>query len=340
MKQVFSIFILVGTIILACGTRSSDIDKLTPDSQTWQIAEQVSEKIPALNPETNQVLAQSDSFVITTGGLFNELQRTMGPQLNQLPSFSKSQLKDYISQNLDELIHIKLLLAAAKEEHAQPSDAKIDSILQNLFQIDSENPKIKEILKQQGMDLETIKQDIRESFLIDKYLKSTVYKDIFVEEEEIVDYYHNVDKKASVRHILLSTKDKTEEEEKAILKQMKEIRRRALEGEEFAALAREYSDDPGSNESGGLIENFYRGQMVKEFEEATFNTPVGEISEIFETRYGYHIVKVINRIKADRPLSVLHDEIQNKLMEEKKSRAFKDHIQKLEKEYHFKRFFE
>ncbi len=340
MKQVFSIFILVGTIILACGTRSSNVDKLTPDSQTWQLAEQVSEKLPALNPQTNKVLAQSDSFVITTGSLFNELERTMGPQLNQLPSFSNSQLKEYMSETLDGLIHIKLLLTAATERHAQPSNAKVDSILHNLFQIDPDNSKIKDILKQQGMDLETIKKDIRESFIIDKYLKSTVYKDIHVEEKEIVDYYHNVDKKASVRHILLSKEDKTEEEKKALLEKIKEIRQKALDGEEFPELARKYSDDPGSKENGGLIENFYRGQMVKEFEEATFNTPVGEISEIFETRYGYHILKVLSRIKADRPLDILHDDIYNKLMEEKKSKAFKDHIQKLKADYDFARFFE
>ena len=79
-----------------------------------------------------------------------------------------------------------------------------------------------------------------------------------------------------------------------------ELRQRILDGEDFAALAVEYSDDTGSGANGGDLGWARRGAYVAEFDEAAFSLPIGETSEPIKTQFGYHIIQVIER-DANRP---------------------------------------
>ena len=70
---------------------------------------------------------------------------------------------------------------------------------------------------------------------------------------------------------------------------------RARAGEDFAALARDNTDDPGSKENGGFYDWFGRGRMVPEFENAAFGLQIGQISGLVETQFGFHIIKLEGR---------------------------------------------
>jgi parvulin-like peptidyl-prolyl isomerase len=101
-------------------------------------------------------------------------------------------------------------------------------------------------------------------------------------------------------------------------------------------MAKQFSEDPGSKDNGGLYENFGRGQMVKPFEDAAFSVPVGQISGVVETTYGYHIIQVVDRKKETRPFEEVRGEIESRLKEGKQGTAVKDHVKELKEKAKFK----
>ena len=81
-------------------------------------------------------------------------------------------------------------------------------------------------------------------------------------------------------------------------------RQRVIRGESMASIAKLYSEDPGSAANGGQYDGIVRGVMVPEFEKAAYGLKPGEISEVFETQYGFHFIQLISR-KGDT-LSLRH----------------------------------
>ena len=79
-----------------------------------------------------------------------------------------------------------------------------------------------------------------------------------------------------------------------------EIQKRAAGGEDFAALAKQYSEDPTSKANGGELPKFARGEMVPEFEAAAFSLAPGQVSDVVTTMYGYHVIKAIDRSPAKK----------------------------------------
>jgi peptidyl-prolyl cis-trans isomerase SurA len=84
----------------------------------------------------------------------------------------------------------------------------------------------------------------------------------------------------------------SEESKKTAKEKLENIRQRALKGESFAELARKNSEDPGSASNGGMYAHVKRGVMVAEFENVAFSLKVGDISEVFETQFGFHIIQL------------------------------------------------
>ena len=117
-------------------------------------------------------------------------------------------------------------------------------------------------------------------------------------EQQITEYYEDnqemfkQEKEVKARHILFKlSKDTSEEEEKKIKEKALSVLKMANEGDDFAALAKEYSEGP-TGEKGGDLGFFSRGRMVKPFEEAAFKMKKDEISDLVKTSFGYHIIWV------------------------------------------------
>ena len=107
---------------------------------------------------------------------------------------------------------------------------------------------------------------------------------------------------ASVRHVLIATVDSQTGEEKRTeeeaLQLALEVKDKLQKGADWNEMAREYSDDPGSKENGGLYENVKTGVWVEEFKKAANSQPVGVIGDPVRTEYGYHVIKVESRKEA------------------------------------------
>lgn len=97
---------------------------------------------------------------------------------------------------------------------------------------------------------------------------------------------------------------------------------RIRKGEDFAAVAREASEDPGSASRGGELGVFAKGQMVPAFEQVAFALPVGQVSDVVESPFGFHIIKVHERVPAGKvPFETARDQIKNHLAQSQREKA-------------------
>ncbi|MBZ0232969.1 MAG: peptidyl-prolyl cis-trans isomerase [Deltaproteobacteria bacterium] len=80
---------------------------------------------------------------------------------------------------------------------------------------------------------------------------------------------------------------------------IRELRERIVNGEDFGAIAEEYSNDPGSASRGGDLGYLHKGELVKEMEEFAWEAPIGELSDVIQTTYGFHIAIVNDRHISD-----------------------------------------
>jgi peptidyl-prolyl cis-trans isomerase C len=138
-------------------------------------------------------------------------------------------------------------------------------------------------------------------------------------------------------HILLLTTDPTthaelsEAQKAAKKKEMEGILKRARAGEDFGKLAKEYSEDPGSKDNGGEY-TFPRGRMVPEFEAAAFSLNTNQISDIITTPYGYHIIKLYEKIPAKKvEFDKVEPDIKEYLKQQDVQKLVADYVRKLKK---------
>ncbi len=145
-----------------------------------------------------------------------------------------------------------------------------------------------------------------------------------VAESEIDLYYgrnrslYEIPERVRASHILFMTQGKSEEETAKIKAKAEEILKQVRSGGDFAAIAQKNSEDPVSAKEGGDLGWVMRGQMVPEFETATFSMQPGQISELVKTEFGFHIIKVQERERARlRPLEEVREEIRSAVAAEK-----------------------
>ena len=128
--------------------------------------------------------------------------------------------------------------------------------------------------------------------------------------------------KVRASHILISTVDKdgkelSPEKKKEAKKEAEEIYKKVKAGEDFATLAKEYSQDEYSAVNGGDLGFVEKGQMVPEFEAAAFGLKKGEVSEIVESQYGYHIIKVTDKVYKEETFDEAKSDIKKELLYQK-----------------------
>ncbi|QIW22396.1 peptidylprolyl isomerase [Bacillus thuringiensis] len=201
--------------------------------------------------------------------------------------------------------------------------AMLDKILLDKYKVsdDEAKKKVEELKKQMGdnfkayltqtgaKDEDELKNKIKTQIAFEKAVKASVT------EKEIKNLYKP---KLKASHILV--KDE---------KTAKEIKEKLNNGEDFAALAKQYSEDPGSKEKGGELPEFGPGQMDPKFEEAAYKLEAGQVSDLIKSSYGYHVIKLTEKIELkpfDQEKDNIRKELEQKRLKDQKwqQQFFKD----------------
>lgn len=340
MKYLYLALSLVVLLLCSC---SGDKEKVTlqPGTPSYAFAKDLSSVVPAVDPDSNKVIIETNTFSISTGEVIDVIFTNFGPRSSELKNLAPDRIKSVIEMNAEQLAKEKLLLNAAGKKGITVTDAQVDSLLEVQYQKVGGEDVFQNYIAKNGVTIEYVKKDIANGFIVSKYMERIIMDDSGISEKELMDNYQQLiqnDKTATVKHILLLTQGKSEQEKAGIYKKMQGILARAKNGEDFDQLAATYSEDPGSKDKGGLYEDFERGTMVKPFEDAAFSVPVGELSDIIETQYGYHILKVIDRKKESRSFEEVKPEIKQKLVKEKDRDFVNHHIEKLKEESNYQKF--
>jgi peptidyl-prolyl cis-trans isomerase C len=248
-------------------------------------------------------------------GLF---ERRIRRSINNLPAAQLAKLHDAI---LNDLINRELLYQESVKKKLTVTEAEIQTEFDRLKGRYQDPEQFKAILTQMQMTEASLKDQIRRKIAVQRLINQEVGDKITITEAEAKTAYDKSpedfkqDAQVHARHILIKVAPDADQAAKDdALKKIKAIQKEANNGADFAELAKKHSEGP-SNTRGGDLGFFGRGQMVKPFEDAAFALDAGKISDIVETRFGYHLIKVEEK-KEERALSF--DEVKDDLMKKLK----------------------
>jgi peptidyl-prolyl cis-trans isomerase C len=248
-------------------------------------------------------------------------------------------LKNAKTAILNKLIDAELLYQAGQKLGVKDLDKQTDELFAQKKKQFGSPAEYEKALKETNLTEKDLKLLIRKDIVINNLLGKEVADKVKVSDDEAKKFYDdNKDKfktEESVRasHILIGVGEKASAEDKKKAKEKAEaIRKRLLAGEDFAAVAKKESTCPSAPQ-GGDLGFFSKGQMVPEFEKAAFALKPGEISDVVETKFGYHIIKVQEKKPAG---TVSFDEakknIEQYLKGQKVQKGVNEYLEKLRKD--------
>ena len=211
-------------------------------------------------------------------------------------------------QILDSLIQMQLLASMATDADKTKGKETCEKRMQEIKTRSGSEENLNRQLKSVGMTIDELKKKMGEECLAETVLERELK--VTVSDEEARKYYDENPSKfeqpemVRASHILFMTIDDARAELSADKKAAKrkiaeDVLKRARAGEDFAKLAKDFSEDPGSKDKGGEY-IFPRGQMVPEFEAAAFSMKTNQISDIITTQFGYHIIKLSEKMPAQK----------------------------------------
>lgn len=231
--------------------------------------------------------------------LLSEVEMAYKEKLSEDSSASKCSV-------LEELMFQKLLLVQAEKDSVTVTDNEVDAEIGrrlayyiNMF---GSQEKFEEFYgKKVNVFKDEVRPNVKDQLIIQK-MQQKISGDIKISPTEVKLFYESIPKDSlplipteyEWSQIVIQPKV-SDEAKKLAREQLESYRKRVINGESMSVLAALYSEDPGSSKNGGRYDNVARGMMVPEFEAVAFRLKPGEVSEIFETPYGYHFIQVIAR---------------------------------------------
>lgn len=214
----------------------------------------------------------------------------------------------------------------AQKQNIKIEDSEVNEKFDQLKDALNTNPLYKEKLEKAGVTEDFLKEQIKKDLVVAKY-KENFIKDIKISDKEMEAYYNNHKDQFNVEEvkasqILISTLDKdnkevSKEEKEKLKEKAQSVLDKIKNNEDFANLAKEYSDDKNSGKDGGDLGYFAKSDKNVEFTKEVFKLDTNQVSNLIETPYGYHIVKVTDKRPVTKSFEDSKDDIKAKILNEK-----------------------
>jgi len=296
---------------------------------------------PAAPPAVKPVPAQLPEIVARVNGApiaRAEFERAVRSLEGQARGPVPPDRRDAIYRQLvDQLVALKLLSQECVARKIAVADAEIESRLAEMKKPLGTEQAFTAALAERQMTLDTLKSEIRQQLQARKLVDAEIKPTVSVTDADVTDFYEkNPDKFQELEavhaaHIMIRTPDATDEAQKkkakaeatAVLAELKK-------GGDFAALARQHSQDAGSAANGGDLGLVPRGRTPPVFEQAAFALKPGQMSGVVETPAGYHIIKVsAHRDARTVPLQEVKPQVQEFLTQQQLQRKTEAFLTKL-----------
>jgi peptidyl-prolyl cis-trans isomerase D len=281
-----------------------------------ELADQIRQLLPAAFPNGKWVGAQAYSamvqqqFGITVSDFEDQLrQGILEQKFRELVTAGVTVTpadvrQEYLRQNEKVKINYVLVDPAALAAKMRPADSDLQAWY-NAHKSEYQVPE-KRSANYLVLDLGLLKKN---TVIPDDQLRT--YYTANIDQYKVPDRVH-------VEHILFMTVGKTDAEIAEIKKQAEQVLQKVKHGGDFSKLASQYSEDPGSKSKGGDLGWIVRGQTVPAFEKVAFSLPVGQVSDLVKTQYGFHIIKVLGKETAHtKSFDEVRDQILQTLLTER-----------------------
>jgi parvulin-like peptidyl-prolyl isomerase len=248
------------------------------------------------------IAAEVNSVPISRKELSDLVSATI-PRITGHRTLPEERMTFFKTQALNQLIGQELLYQQAKKEKVKVKKAEIEEELKKIKNRYPDEKAFNEDIKRKGLTADEIKKGLERYLLITKIMKTKekeIDEKVVINDEDLLPYYEkNKDKfilpeQIRIRQIMISVDPGAGDQEwKEAEKRAGEISGKAIKGEDFVKLAREFSDDKETRENGGDVGLMHKGQMpMPEIEEFAFSLKAGDISQPVRTIYGYLVIKV------------------------------------------------
>lgn len=255
---------------------------------------------------------------------------------NQQVEGDKTRGDEFKEDILNRMIQDELVYQKAEDKKLVPSDEEVNKQYDEFKKSIGDNGEYIKKLKDAGIDEAFLKDQMKKDVAIQNYSAEYI-ANLKTSNDDLNKYYN--DKKEEFRkeevkasHILISTQDAegkalSDKDKANKKKEAEDILAKIKAGEDFGDLAKKYSNDPGSAKNGGDLGFFAKGVMVAEFENTAFSLEKGKVSDLVESEFGYHIIKVTDKVNEIKPFAEVKDEIKEKIEQEK----YNAHINEIQK---------
>lgn len=283
-------------------------------------------------------VAVVNGVVITRDQYDKELQVHLERVSRQGKQISDDQMAELKKDILEGLIEREVLYQESRKADIKIDDQKVNDQLAGIKKRFQSEEEYEKSLKSMNLTEAEIKIQIQRGLAIRELIDIKVADKIVITDEETKAYYDANPQffqqpgQVKASHILIKVEPTADEPKKAeARKKITEVQQKLKDGGDFAALAKEYSEGPSSTR-GGDLGYFRRGQMVGPFEEAAFSMKPNEVSDLIETRFGYHLIKVYDK-KPEQTLAYadVKDKIAQRLKQEKVQKDATQYVENLTK---------